>query len=116
MQVHEFVFMTNHVHLLITPAPNVPLEKAIQFIKGGFSYRVGKELGSRGAVWNPGFNEHRIRSASEYAAHVRYTHMNPVKAGKVFTPEEWPYSSARLRSELDPAPKQFRIARAKAHS
>ena len=46
MQVHEFVFMPNHVHLLITPAPDVSLEKAMQFIKGGFSYRAGKELGS----------------------------------------------------------------------
>ena len=40
--IHEFVVMPNHFHLLITPQPSAALEKAMQFIKGGFSYR-GKE-------------------------------------------------------------------------
>lgn len=34
--IHEFVIMPNHFHLLITPAAKVSLEKALQFIKGGF--------------------------------------------------------------------------------
>jgi putative transposase len=89
--VHEFVFMPNHVHLLITPAPHVSLEKAMQFIRGGFSYRSGKELSHRGAIWNPGFNEHRIRNAADYVAHRGYTYRNPVEAGLVRRPEEWPY-------------------------
>lgn len=42
--IHEFVIMPNHLHLLITPAEKISLEKAIQFIKGGFSFRVKKEL------------------------------------------------------------------------
>ncbi len=37
--LHEFVIMSNHFHLLLTPAAEVPLEKALQLIKGGFSYR-----------------------------------------------------------------------------
>jgi putative transposase len=41
--IHEFVVMPNHVHLLLTPT-GIPLEKAMQFIKGGFSFRVKKEL------------------------------------------------------------------------
>jgi putative transposase len=115
MKVHGFVFMPNHVHLLITPAPTVSLEKALQFIKGGFSYRVHRELGIRGAIWNPGFNEHRIRDAMEFEAHLRYTHMNPVKAGRVGNPEDWHYSSARLTDAVDPAPDHFRDASAEAH-
>ena len=114
MQVHEFVFMPNHVHLLITPERDVSLEKAMQFIKGGFSFRAGKEEGFRGSIWTPGFNEHRIRDAADYAAHVRYIHTNPVKAGKVGKPEDWPFSSARLTEEVDPAPEQFREAGAEA--
>ncbi len=38
--LHEFVIMPNHFHLLLTPAAEIPLEKALQFIKGGFSYRA----------------------------------------------------------------------------
>src|SRR5450759_3554627 len=51
LQVHEFVFMPNHVHLILTPAPLVALEKAMQFIKGGFSYRAKKEMGLNFEIW-----------------------------------------------------------------
>jgi putative transposase len=34
IQLHAFVIMPNHVHLLLTPAPDVSLEKAMQYIKG----------------------------------------------------------------------------------
>ena len=106
-QVHEFVFMRNHVHLILTPAPLVSLEKAMQFIKGGFSYRARKEMIFNGEIWQKGYNEHRIRDADEYAKHVEYLWMNPVKAGLAEHPEEYPYSSAQLKAEVDPAPQQF---------
>ena len=35
--LHEFVIMPNHFHLLLTPAEEIPLEKAMQYIKGAFS-------------------------------------------------------------------------------
>jgi putative transposase len=35
--LHEFVIMPNHFHVLLTPPAEFPLEKAVQFIKGGFS-------------------------------------------------------------------------------
>jgi putative transposase len=37
--LHEFVIMPNHFHLPLTPAAEIPLEKALQFIKGSFSDR-----------------------------------------------------------------------------
>jgi REP-associated tyrosine transposase len=114
MQVHESVFMPNHVHLLLTPGCEVSLEKALQFIKGGFSFRAGKELGFRAQVWQKGFNEHRIRDAADYARHVEYTRMNSVKAGLVAQANEWPYSSARLTQEVDAAPIHLQNPSAKA--
>jgi len=42
--LHEFVVMPNHFHLLITPASETTLERALQLIKGGFSFRANKEL------------------------------------------------------------------------
>jgi len=35
--------MPDHFHVLITPAQDVPMERAVQLIKGGFSFRVKKE-------------------------------------------------------------------------
>lgn len=92
--LHEFVVMPNHFHLLITPIFPVTLEKAIQFIKGGFSYRATKELGFAGEIWQTSFYDHRVRDATEYVRFRHYIHMNPVRRGLVAVPEEFPPSSA----------------------
>ncbi len=106
-QLHAFVFMPNHVHLILTPAPLVSLEKAMQLIKGGFSFRAKKEMSFNQEIWQKGYNEHRIRDADDYSKHVEYIWKNPVEAGLVSEAEEFPYSSARLKTEVDAAPLQF---------
>jgi len=105
----NFVFMRDHVHLILTPAPLVSLEKAMQFVKGGFSFRAKKELNFNREIWQKGNKERRITDTGDYAKHVEYIWMNPVKAGYVQSPEEYFYSSARLRSEVDPAPPHFHV-------
>ena len=47
-QVHDFVVMPDHVHLLLTVGSGMTIERAMQFIKGGFSYRLKKEFGYSG--------------------------------------------------------------------
>src|SRR5258708_40116291 len=49
-QLHEFVVMPDHFHLIVTPAADVYLEKAGLYIKGGFSFRVRRELAFRALV------------------------------------------------------------------
>jgi putative transposase len=102
-QLHEFVIMPDHIHILITPLTN--LEKAVQFIKGGFSYRAKKDLGWNGEVWQKGFSDHRIRDARDYSEHIQYIRQNPVRARLCGTAEEFPYSSAHVGFELDSAPE-----------
>ncbi|MEP6642930.1 MAG: transposase [Acidobacteriaceae bacterium] len=101
--LHEFVIMPDHIHVLLTPLTS--LEKAVQFIKGGFSYRVKKELGSNMEIWQKGFSDHRIRDPRDYAMHVLYIHNNPVQEGLCTLSERFPYSSAFPGFELDPAPQ-----------
>ena len=43
--LHALVLMPEHVHLLLTPAPDVTLERVVQLIKGGYSYAFGLEFG-----------------------------------------------------------------------
>jgi putative transposase len=102
--IHEFVIMPDHFHFIITPAADVSLEKAVQYIKGGFSFRAKKELAFQALVWQEGFTNHRIRDAMDYQQHREYIHHNPVKAGLVKLPSEYPYSSAFPGMDLDPAP------------
>ena len=90
--------------MLITPAEEVSLEKAIQFIKGGFSYRVKKELDLSFTIWEKGFTNHRVHDASDYSRHRDYIHQNPVKAKLVERAELFPYSSAYPGMDVDAAP------------
>lgn len=104
--LHEFVVMPDHFHALITPL--VSLERAVQYIKGGFSYRAKKELGSNMEVWQKGFPDHRIRDAEDYDKHQHYVWLNPVKAGLCARPQDYRYGSASGRWQLDPIPQRLK--------
>lgn len=106
--LHEFVVMPDHIHVLLTPKTS--LEKTVQFIKGGFSYRAKKELGSSMEVWQKGFSDHRIRDASDYRIHQVYVQQNPVRKHLCDRAEEYPYSSARPGFDLDPVPQGLKPA------
>ena len=95
--------MPDHIHVLITPKTS--LERAVQFIKGGFSYRAKRELGSNMEVWQKGFSDHRIRDAGDYRQHVLYIRQNPVRKHLSERAEGHPYSSASAGGELDPVPQ-----------
>ena len=97
--LHAFVIMPDHFHALITPAPDVSLEKAMQFIKGGFSFRLKSKLD----VWMQSFNETQIMTESKFVNCVRYIEQNPVRRGLVSVAEAYPFSSAAC-DPLDPMP------------
>jgi putative transposase len=101
--LHEFVLMPDHFHLLITP--ETALERAIQLVKGGFSFQVRKEMGSNAEIWRRGFADHRIRDWEDYKKHVHYIHLNPVKKQLCESPAEYRYSSAYPGWKLDPIPQ-----------
>jgi putative transposase len=87
LQIHAFVVMPDHIHLLLTPAKDVSLEKAMQFIKGGFSF----QLKSKSNVWQESFNEQRIKDAADYARHKAYIEENPVRAPISYAPRSIPF-------------------------
>jgi putative transposase len=107
-QLYEFVVMPDHVHLLLAPKPAIALERAMQFIKGGYSHLFMKETGSRMEIWEHSFTNHRIRDWDDFEKHRRYIHLNPVRAGFVELPQEYPYSSAHPGFLLDVAPQRLK--------
>ena len=106
--LHEFVIMPDHFHLLITPT--LTLERALQLIKGGFSFRAKRELGFGGEIWETSFYDRRVRDWEEYSAFQRYIHLNPVKRGLAASPEQYPYSSAKVGMALDAVPQRLKPA------
>ena len=104
--LHEFVIMPDHFHLLLTPT--LTLERALQLIKGGFSFRAKKELGFGGEIWEKSFYDRRVRDWQEYCAFRQYIHSNPVQKGFAGTAEEYPYSSATSGIVLDAVPQRLK--------
>ncbi|HET9790557.1 MAG TPA: transposase [Candidatus Angelobacter sp.] len=91
--LHEFVVMPDHFHLIISPV-GVTLERAMQFINGGFSFRFNRDLRIRREVWQGSYFDRRVRDSLEYQKYKDYIWQNPVKKGLAKAPEEYPYSSA----------------------
>jgi putative transposase len=105
--LHEFVVMPDHFHLIITPT-QITLERAMQLIKGGFSFRLNKNLKVKREVWQTSFQDRRIRDSLEYQKFKNYIWQNPVKRFLAKTPEEYPYSSANPCFQLDPVPQRLK--------
>jgi putative transposase len=97
--LHEFVVMPNHLHVLITPTETI--ERAMQLVKGGFSFRAKKELNKNFEIWQRGFTDRRVRNVEEYNDCREYIHQNPVVARLASKPDCFPYSSAFPGFELD---------------
>ena len=104
--VHDFVAMPDHVHILLTLPGSISVEKAMQLIKGNFSFRAKKELGFHGEVWQRGFSDVRIADEQSFRQHQHYIDLNPVKAGLANSPEEYQFGSAFLKKLKSGAAKQ----------
>jgi hypothetical protein len=88
------------------------VERAVQFIKGGYSYRLRKV--EKIQVWQESFTNHRIRDAEDYERHCSYVRLNPVRAGLVRDAAAYPFSSAGSGVRMDAPqglkPDFFKIA------
>jgi REP element-mobilizing transposase RayT len=106
--LHAYVVMANHVHLIIWP--KVELAKITRGLKGATARRANEILGRTGqAFWRRESYDHWVRDSAELAKIAHYIEWNPVKAGLVNDPEEYPWSSARWRALGDPGMREERF-------
>jgi putative transposase len=102
-----WVVMPNHVHLLVE-IWQTPQAQLIKDWKGFTARCINRALGRRGKLWQDDYWDRYIRDETHCRKVVHYIESNPVKAGLVKAPEQWPFSSARFRDEynrLKPPPK-----------
>ena len=87
--------MPNHVHFVLETRSEHPLFRVIQGLKSYTALRANGTLGRTGNFWARDDFDRYVRDALHLAAMVRYIDNNPVKAGLVSRPEDWPFGSAR---------------------
>ena len=100
-QLHGFVVMPEHLHVLLSPSTNQTIERCAQCIKGGFSHEVRAQFA--GEVWQPGFHEHRIRDGDDFRRQLAYIAANPERRGLA----DWGFVHTRFLGRLDAMPMRF---------
>jgi REP element-mobilizing transposase RayT len=94
--LHAYVVMANHVHLLITP--NVTAAKWLGPLKGYTAHEANRLLNLQGQpFWQDESYDHLVRTPEEFTRVQKYIENNPVTAGLAQAPDQFPWSSATQR-------------------
>jgi len=92
-QLFAWVIMRNHVHVIFQPHGEMP--PIMRWLKGRTARQANRILGRTGMkFWQDESFDHWIRSEEELRDLIAYVENNPVKAGLVAEPCQWPWSSA----------------------
>ena len=91
--LHAYVLMTNHVHLLITPSTKNGISKVMQSIGRYYVQYFNFQYQRTGTLWEGRYKATLLDSDYYLLACSRYIELNPVRAAMVRFPEEYPWSS-----------------------
>lgn len=97
-QLHAYVLMTNHVHLLMTPFFETGLSKTLQMLGRYYVQYFNHCYRRTGTLWEGRYKATLIDSESYLLACMRYIELNPVRAGMVADSAEYPWSSYRFNA------------------
>jgi putative transposase len=92
-QVHAYVLMTNHVHLLMTPASKESIGLLFQSLGRHYVRYINITYQRKGALWEGRYKAHLVQSQNYFLACMRYIEMNPVRAKLVKHPADYRWSS-----------------------
>ncbi|WP_019530437.1 transposase [Dasania marina] len=92
-QIHAWVFMTNHVHLLVTPTMPNAVSKMMQALGRRYVRYFNSEYDRTGTLWEGRFKSSLVQSETYLLQCQRYIEMNPVRALMVDDPAEYTWSS-----------------------
>lgn len=102
--IHAYVLMTNHVHLLATPRSPGGLSRMMQSVGRRYVRYFNVMQRRSGTLWEGRYKATLIDSESYLLTCMRYIELNPVRAGMVARPEDYPWSSYRAHAEGMPSP------------
>jgi putative transposase len=102
--VHAYCLMTNHVHLLMTPHERGACARLMKQVNQCYVQRLNYAWGRTGTLWEGRFRSALVDSHFYALICYRYIELNPVRAGMVAHPRDYPWSSYRANAEPTPDP------------
>jgi putative transposase len=97
--VHAYCLMTNHVHLLVTPAAVDSCALLMKKLGQCYVQYINRRLGRTGTLWEGRFHSCMVNSDVYVLACYRYIELNPVRAGMVGAASDYRWSSYRTNAE-----------------
>jgi len=92
-ELHAYVLMTNHVHLLMTPQTGDGISKVMQSIGRYYVQYFNHQYKRTGTLWEGRYKSTLLDSESYLFTCYRYIELNPVRAGMVDNPSDYRWSS-----------------------
>lgn len=96
--VHCYGIMSNHVHLIVTPADEFGLPKCMQAFASSYARYYNKKYARTGGLWDGRYKSFIIGSERYFFDCSRYIEMNPVSASMVDNPGDYIRSSFRCNA------------------
>ena len=96
--LHAYCLMSNHVHLLVTPNREDSIPRIFQHVGRIYVLYINKKYKRTGSLWEGRYKCSLINADEYLLACYRYIEINPVSAGMVRGPEEYPWSSYRHKT------------------
>jgi putative transposase len=100
--VHAYALMTNHVHILITPAAAHSPGQMMKAIAQNFTQYMNRKRGRSGSLWEGRFWSGMVGEGDYLLRCQRYVELNPLFAGMCFRPEDYPWTSFSVNAGLSP--------------
>jgi putative transposase len=97
--VHAYVLMSNHVHLLATPAEDNSIAKVFQSVGRKYVQYFNHNYKRSGTLWEGRYRATVVDSERYLLSLMRYIELNPVRANMVAHPRDYPWSSYRRHAD-----------------
>ena len=102
--LHAYVLMTNHVHLLVTPEDALGLSRMMQSLGRRYVRYINGRYRRTGTLWEGRYRAAPIEAEAHLLGCMRYIELNPVRAGMVRKPANYPWSSYRSNAATESDP------------
>ena len=115
--VHAYVLMTNHVHLLLTPAPADSAGLLMKHLGQRYVQYINRTYQRSGTLWEGRFRSCLTQSEEYVLACYRYIELNPVRAGMVMRPQDYRWTSyhanglGKANALLTPQDQYWRLSK-----
>lgn len=97
--IHAYVLITNHVHLLVTPGAPESISRTMQSVGRRYVQYVNYHYKRSGTLWEGRHKASLVQTERYLLTCCRYIELNPVRAGMVERPEDYPWSSHRANAQ-----------------